>query len=56
MTEKDFELGELRVLAVLFLLLLAPQGSRPASILQMRSVTFESSSGEILTTQRGTEF
>ncbi|KAL2273040.1 hypothetical protein FJTKL_05611 [Diaporthe vaccinii] len=35
-TEKGFKLGELRVLAVLFLLLLAPQGSRPASILQMR--------------------
>ncbi|KAI0465727.1 hypothetical protein F4859DRAFT_507826 [Xylaria cf. heliscus] len=35
-TEKTFELGELRILAVLFLLLLAPQGSRPTSILMLR--------------------
>lgn len=35
-TEKKFELGEQRILAVLFLLLLAPQGSRPTSILQLR--------------------
>lgn len=35
-TEKGFRLGELRVLAVLFLLLLAPQGSRPRSILQLK--------------------
>lgn len=35
-TSKDFKLGELRILAVLFLLLLAPQGSRPQSILNVR--------------------
>lgn len=35
-TESDFKLGEVRVLAVLFLLLLAPQGSRPQSILNIR--------------------
>lgn len=35
-TEKGFKLGEMRVLAVLFLLLLAPQGSRPQSILKLR--------------------
>ncbi|KAI1839461.1 hypothetical protein JX266_014328 [Neoarthrinium moseri] len=35
-TRKSFHLGELRILAVLFLLLLAPAGSRPASILQLR--------------------
>lgn len=35
-TEKGFKLGEMRILAVLFLLLLAPQGSRPKSILEMR--------------------
>ncbi|KAI0855985.1 C2H2 finger domain protein [Xylaria cubensis] len=35
-TEKSFKLGELRILAVLFLLLLAPQGSRPASILKLK--------------------
>lgn len=35
-TEKGFKLGELRVLAVLFLLLLAPQGARPQSVLDMR--------------------
>ncbi|KAI1421246.1 C2H2 finger domain protein [Xylaria sp. FL1777] len=35
-TEKSFKLGEQRILAVLFLLLLAPAGARPASILQLR--------------------
>ena len=35
-TEKSFKLGEQRILAVLFLLLLAPAGSRPESILQIR--------------------
>lgn len=35
-TEMAFRLGEQRVLAVLFLLLLAPAGSRPASILNLR--------------------
>lgn len=35
-TEKMFNLGEVRILAVLFLLLLAPQGARPASVLQLR--------------------
>ncbi|KAK5637510.1 hypothetical protein RRF57_013225 [Xylaria bambusicola] len=35
-TEKSFKLGELRILAVLFLLLLAPQGARPHSILKLR--------------------
>ncbi|QLI67036.1 uncharacterized protein G6M90_00g030440 [Metarhizium brunneum] len=35
-TEKSFKLGELRILAVLFLLLLAPAGARPTSILRMR--------------------
>lgn len=35
-TEKSFKLGEQRILAVLFLLLLAPAGSRPRSILQVR--------------------
>lgn len=35
-THKDFKLGELRILAVLFLLLLAPQGSRPQSILNIK--------------------
>lgn len=35
-TEKTFKLGELRILAVLFLLLLAPQGARPQSILELR--------------------
>ncbi|KKY29331.1 putative c2h2 finger domain protein [Diaporthe ampelina] len=34
--EKSFILGELRILAVLFLLLVAPAGSRPASILKLR--------------------
>ncbi len=35
-TKKSFDLGELRILAVLFLLLLAPGGSRPESILLLR--------------------
>lgn len=35
-TEKSFRVGEHRILAVLFLLLLAPAGARPASILRMR--------------------
>jgi len=35
-TEKSFELGEIRILAALFLLLLAPAGSRPQSILRLR--------------------
>jgi hypothetical protein len=35
-TEKSFELGEIRILAVLFLLLLAPEGARPTSILRLR--------------------
>ena len=35
-THKDFKLGEMRILAVLFLLLLAPQGSRPQSILNVK--------------------
>lgn len=35
-TKKSFKLGELRILAVLFLLLLAPAGARPTSILRMR--------------------
>lgn len=35
-TEKGFKLGEQRILAALFLLLLAPQGSRPQSILELR--------------------
>lgn len=34
--EKSFRLGELRILNVLFLLLLAPQGSRPESILKLK--------------------
>ncbi|KAI8164754.1 hypothetical protein K4K50_011431 [Colletotrichum sp. SAR 10_71] len=33
---KSFKLGELRILAVLFLLLLSPAGSRPLAILQLR--------------------
>ncbi|PMB71342.1 hypothetical protein BM221_003809 [Beauveria bassiana] len=33
---KSFKLGELRILAVLFLLLIAPAGSRPQSVLRMR--------------------
>ncbi|KAJ3554367.1 hypothetical protein NPX13_g10631 [Xylaria arbuscula] len=35
-TKKRFDLGELRILIVLFLLLLAPGGSRPESILMLR--------------------
>lgn len=35
-TERSFKLGEARVLAVLFLLLLAPHGSRPGSILALQ--------------------
>ncbi|CAJ2505605.1 Uu.00g129990.m01.CDS01 [Anthostomella pinea] len=35
-TEKSFDLGELRILTVLFLLFLAPAGSRPQSILRLR--------------------
>ncbi|KND85610.1 hypothetical protein TOPH_09291, partial [Tolypocladium ophioglossoides CBS 100239] len=35
-TKKSFKLGELRILAVLFLLLLAPAGARPTSILRLR--------------------
>lgn len=35
-TKKSFHLGEMRILAVLFLLLLAPAGSRPMSILKLR--------------------
>lgn len=34
-TAKEFRLGEVRVLLVLFLLLMAPQGSRPQSILEI---------------------
>lgn len=33
---KSFKLGELRILAVLFLLLLAPSGSRPSALLRLR--------------------
>src|SRR5207247_10839706 len=35
-TKKSFRLGELRILYVLFLLLLAPTGARPASVLRLR--------------------
>ncbi|OAQ57486.1 C2H2 finger domain-containing protein [Pochonia chlamydosporia 170] len=35
-TKKSFDIGEHRILAVLFLLLLAPAGSRPTSILRLR--------------------
>lgn len=35
-TKKSFKLGELRILAVLFLLLLAPAGSRPTATLNLR--------------------
>ncbi|KAH7377090.1 hypothetical protein B0T11DRAFT_347438 [Plectosphaerella cucumerina] len=35
-TKKSFYLGELRTLAVLFLLLLAPAGARPQAILRLR--------------------
>ena len=32
-TKKSFRLGELRILCILFLLLLAPTGARPTSVL-----------------------
>ena len=35
-TEKSFSLGELRILCVLFLQLLAPTGARPTSVLKLR--------------------
>lgn len=35
-TRKSYKLGEQRILAILFLLLLAPGGSRPTSILKLR--------------------
>lgn len=35
-TKKSFRLGELRILCVLFLLLLAPTGARPTSVLLLR--------------------
>lgn len=35
-TKKSFKIGEMRILAVLFLLLLAPAGARPTSILRLR--------------------
>ena len=35
-TKKSFKLGELRILAVLFLLLLAAPGARPTSILRIQ--------------------
>ncbi|TGJ82493.1 hypothetical protein E0Z10_g6280 [Xylaria hypoxylon] len=35
-TEKSFKLGELRILAVLFVLLLAPRGARPTLILELK--------------------
>lgn len=35
-TERTFKLGEQRIMAILFMLLLAPAGSRPTSILEMR--------------------
>ncbi|KAF3768443.1 hypothetical protein M406DRAFT_71451 [Cryphonectria parasitica EP155] len=35
-TEKAFKLGEIRVLAVLYLLMLAPAGSRPGAILALK--------------------
>jgi hypothetical protein len=34
--KKSFDLGELRILAALFLLLLAPAGARPEATLQLR--------------------
>ncbi|KAJ4385213.1 hypothetical protein N0V93_010274 [Gnomoniopsis smithogilvyi] len=40
-TKKSFKLGEKRILAILFLLLLAPAGSWPASMLQLRFVDLE---------------
>jgi len=35
-TEKTFDLSKMRILVVLFLLLLAPSGSRPMAILRLR--------------------
>src|SRR4051794_18716592 len=35
-TKKSFGLGELRILCILFLLLLAPTGARPTSVLLLR--------------------
>ncbi|CAH0031470.1 unnamed protein product, partial [Clonostachys rhizophaga] len=35
-TEKSFQLGEIRILTVLFLLLLTPAGAHPVSILRLR--------------------
>lgn len=35
-TDKSFRLGELRIMACLFLLLLAPAGARPASVLKLQ--------------------
>ena len=35
-TRKSFKLGELRILAVPFLLLLTPAGARPTSVLRLR--------------------
>lgn len=35
-TEKNFKVGEIRVLAILCLLLMAPGGSRLGSVLQLR--------------------
>lgn len=35
-TEKEFKFGEQRILAVLFLFLLAPAGSRPSGILEIK--------------------
>lgn len=35
-TKKSFKLGEIRIYLVLFLLLMAPAGSRPTSILRLR--------------------
>ncbi|KAI3317888.1 hypothetical protein HD806DRAFT_355315 [Xylariaceae sp. AK1471] len=41
MTRATLELSGLRVLAILFLLLLAPQGSRPSSILELKFSNLE---------------
>lgn len=35
-TKKSFHLGEIRILAVLFLIMMAPTGARPTSILKLR--------------------
>lgn len=40
-TEKAFKLGEQRILAVLYLLLRAPMGARPESILLMQQKHIE---------------